>query len=446
MFVIMNKIVGSGLKKRTGCMSTPLSSLLEQPDNWDFREADTKEGTHVIHSYPAMMIPPVARGLIDRLRALNPDAKTLLDPFCGAGTVLVEAARLGLAAWGNDLNPLALRIARARTTPIREQDLRTALTALEATLTPCALADWHGSIPTFEGRDFWFKPEVSHALAFVLEQIRTMSHPDVRALAEIAFSETVRLVSNTRNEEFKLYRIPADKLATFQPDVLSVFRQTLARYGAGLQMFDADLRKAAAPVHIVKGDTRLLESVPDQHFDLMVTSPPYGDSRTTVAYGQFSRLSLEWLGLPPEEARTVDRRLLGGVVRQEPSWDPISSAALHAGLDAIAAQHPARAREVESFYRDLDRAIAAITKKLKPGALCAWVVANRTVKRVVLPTNTIIAELSSARGYSLIEDLTRNIPNKRMPLANSPSNVAGDTGVTMTQEHLVLLRYDGPQR
>ncbi|MHB1952289.1 MAG: hypothetical protein ACYCOU_00955 [Sulfobacillus sp.] len=40
-------------------MSTPLSSLLEQPDNWDFREADTKEGTHVIHSYPAMMIPQV---------------------------------------------------------------------------------------------------------------------------------------------------------------------------------------------------------------------------------------------------------------------------------------------------------------------------------------------------------------------------------------------------
>ena len=427
-------------------MSTPLSSLLEQPDNWDFRDADTKEGTHVIHSYPAMMIPQVARGLIARLRALKPDAETLLDPFCGAGTVLVEAARQGLAPWGNDLNPLALRIARARTTPIDERELRTALTALEAAVTPLALADWQGDIPTFEGRDSWFKPEVSRALAFVLEQIRAMSHPDGRALAEMAFSETVRLVSNTRNGEFKLYRIPADKLATFQPDVLSVFRQTLARYGSGLQTFDADLREAATPTQIVQGDTRLLEGVPDQHFDLMVTSPPYGDSRTTVAYGQFSRLSLEWLGLPPEEARTVDRRLLGGIARPEPTLEPIPSAAVQAGLDAIAAQHPARAREVESFYRDLDRAIAAITRKLKPGALCAWVVANRTVKRVVLPTNTIIAELSAARGYSLIEDLTRNIPNKRMPLANSPSNVAGDTGATMTQEHMVILRYDGPRR
>ena len=125
MFAIMNKTTASGPKKWTKCMPTPLSSLLEQPDNWDFRDADTKEGTHVIHSYPAMMIPQVARGLIARLRALTPDAETLLDPFCGAGTALVEAARQGLAPWGNDLNPLALRIARARTTPIDERELRT---------------------------------------------------------------------------------------------------------------------------------------------------------------------------------------------------------------------------------------------------------------------------------------------------------------------------------
>ncbi|PSR20216.1 MAG: DNA methyltransferase [Sulfobacillus acidophilus] len=427
-------------------MSTSRSSLLEESDNWDFRDADTKEGTHVIHSYPAMMIPQVARGLIAHLRALKPDAQTLLDPFCGAGTVLVEAARQGLAPWGNDLNPLALRIARVRTTPIDERALQIALAALQAAVTPLALAGWRGEIPTFEGRDFWFKPEVSRALAFVLEQIRAMTHPDDRALAEMAFSETVRLVSNTRNGEFKLYRMSAEKLSQFHPDVLGLFLQTLARYVAGLQAFDADLRKAAVPTQIVQGDTRLLEGVPDQYFDLMVTSPPYGDSRTTVAYGQFSRLSLEWLGLPPEEARTVDRRLLGGTAPPEPALEPIPSAAVQAGLDAIAAQHPDRAREVESFYRDLDRAVCAITRTLKPGALCAWVVANRTVKRVVLPTNTIIAELSAVRGYSFIEDLTRNIPNKRMPLANSPSNVSGDTGATMTQEHMVILRYDGSRR
>jgi len=37
--------------------------------------------------------------------------------------------------------------------------------------------------------------------------------------------------------------------------------------------------------------------LPDESVDIVITSPPYGDSRTTVAYGQYSRFSLEWLGL-----------------------------------------------------------------------------------------------------------------------------------------------------
>lgn len=425
-------------------MSIVPSVLPVPPDNWDFRDADTKEGTHVIHSYPAMMIPQVARGLIHRLRQINPNAQTLLDPFCGAGTVLVEAARQGLGVWGNDLNPLALRIARVRTTPIPESALVKELDGLQNALTTWALTHWDGPLPVFQGRDFWFKPEVSQALAFLRAQIAArLTHPDVRALAEMAFSETVRLASNTRNGEFKLYRMDDDKLAAFRPDVLALFLQTLRRYEAGLRAFNATLRAATAPVRVVSGDARELAGVPDGFFDLMVTSPPYGDSRTTVAYGQFSRLSLEWLGLPPQEARTIDRRLLGGDQRLDRPGDDLPSEAAQTGLHAIRQRDPARAREVDIFYQDLDRAIGAITQKLKPGALCAWVVANRTVKRVVLPTNTIIAELSAVRGYELVEDLTRNIPNKRMPLANSPSNIAGDVGATMTREHMVILRYRG---
>ena len=48
----------------------------------------------------------------------------------------------------------------------------------------------------------------------------------------------------------------------------------------------------------------------DKSVDLVVTSPPYGDSHTTVAYGQFSRLSNEWLG--HENAVHIDRNLMGG--------------------------------------------------------------------------------------------------------------------------------------
>ena len=38
-------------------------------ESWDFRKANTKEFTHCFHPYPAMMIPQVARRIIDKISA-----------------------------------------------------------------------------------------------------------------------------------------------------------------------------------------------------------------------------------------------------------------------------------------------------------------------------------------------------------------------------------------
>ena len=56
-------------------------------DSWDFRNSNTKDFTHCFHSYPAMMIPQVARRIIDNL---GKKSKILFDPYCGTGTSLVE--------------------------------------------------------------------------------------------------------------------------------------------------------------------------------------------------------------------------------------------------------------------------------------------------------------------------------------------------------------------
>lgn len=92
----------------------PASSVEE---DWDYATADTKTHTHGFHTYPAMMIPQVARRLI---RMYGQPGQTLLDPFCGSGTSLVEARLAGLNSYGIDLNPLAVLIARVKTTDLPE--------------------------------------------------------------------------------------------------------------------------------------------------------------------------------------------------------------------------------------------------------------------------------------------------------------------------------------
>ncbi|HXI57559.1 MAG TPA: DNA methyltransferase, partial [Polyangia bacterium] len=74
--------------------------------------------THGFHSYAGRMHPSIARGAIDAFSAVG---DSVVDPFCGSGTVLVEAMGLGRRAVGVDASPLGVAIARARTTTLGEQ-------------------------------------------------------------------------------------------------------------------------------------------------------------------------------------------------------------------------------------------------------------------------------------------------------------------------------------
>ena len=68
--------------------------------------------THGFHTFPARMHPLTARRALAALGDLR--GRPVLDPFCGSGTVLVEAHRAGARAHGIDLSPLAVLVARAK--------------------------------------------------------------------------------------------------------------------------------------------------------------------------------------------------------------------------------------------------------------------------------------------------------------------------------------------
>ena len=83
--------------------------------DWDFKSANTREYTHGIHVYPARMVPQIARLLIKRF---SEPRDLVLDPFCGSGTVLLEAAISNRNSVGVDINPLAALISKAKTNPL----------------------------------------------------------------------------------------------------------------------------------------------------------------------------------------------------------------------------------------------------------------------------------------------------------------------------------------
>ena len=414
--------------------------LASPPSDWTFSGASTRELTHCFHDYPARMIPQIAGKLID---IYGMDAQVLFDPYCGTGTSLVEGMIRGINVVGTDLNPLARLIAKAKTTLLEPAVVDARIAALSKHFLRYKRNSSQG-MPEIEGIariDFWFKPLVIEKLWYIRQFIQEIPDDAVRAFFNVAFSETVRESSNTRNEEFKLYRYDADKLERFNPDVFGIMSQKLVRNRKGLAHFMRIMENLKCPPTAEIYDFNTVDGISPEYImpasvDIVITSPPYGDSHTTVAYGQYSRLSAAWLGF--REPEKIDRILMGGTRAKQAA--NIHSDALHRALEQIHRQDPSRALEVVSFYNDLQLSIRHVAQAIKPDGYVCYVVGNRKVKGVVLPTDQIIRDMFAACGFEYIATYHRSIPNKRMPLRNSPTNATGATDNTMTQEYIVVMR------
>ncbi len=413
---------------------------LVDANDWTFRKAKTRELTHCYHDYPARMIPQIAGKLLD---LFGHNANVLFDPYCGTGTSLVEANIRGINSVGTDLNPLAQLIARAKTTPFCIEDVQDSMTkfnriALEDKLSKIKEPQ---EIYGITNLSFWFKTEVVLSLLAIRTFIQEIKSDTTRLFFQVAFSETVRESSNTRNGEFKLYRYSKEKLEKFSPDVYEIMVKKLQRNFKGAKQYKAIIDNFKSPPFAKIYGFNSSEGIPPEIFmpesvDLVITSPPYGDSGTTVAYGQYSRLSAAWLEL--EEPGGIDKKLMGGNRIQEFSEFP--SKTLNKKIEMIRLSNKKRALEVVSFYEDLYDSMKNVAKVIKPRGYSCYVVGNRKVAGTVLPTDIVIRDFFESFGMKYIETFTRSIPNKRMPSKNSPSNKKGILESTMTKEYIVVMQ------
>ena len=301
------------------------------------------------------------------------------------------------------------------------------------------------TIPCFKNLGYWFRPRVILELALIKAEIEKISNTSIKDFMYVAFSESIRFVSNRRNGEFKMFRMPASKVLKFSPIPHEEFLKILTRNIEKMECFNALIThmNTKSVVTIFSDNTCSLDNVPNNTYDLVITSPPYGDSRTTVAYGEYSRLSLQWInssGLTEKEIMGVDKSLMGGRKYRNGFEFTLKSQTLRESLERIMAVDVERAGDVYSFYYDLDASLSSIAKKTCSGGYQFWVVGNRTVKNELLQTDVIITELAAQYNLTAVYTVGRNIPNKVMPLKNSPSNITGAKSATMTMEHIVVLR------
>ncbi|MBR1530825.1 MAG: hypothetical protein IJ643_02065 [Eubacterium sp.] len=441
---------------------------LESEDHWDYRgnSKSERDYVHGFCTYPAMMVPKMQREILDVcVSQIDNEKPVLLDPFAGSGTILVEGMLKGLNVVGIDINPLAVLLCKVKTTIILPNTLDEATVKLKANID-IILEKGHKN-HEFESIDKWFTEEAISDLSILRESILLENQIEIRRFFWATFCEVVRIVSNSRDCTYKLHIKEKNDIDNYDKKAIDIFKKTLDfnvnKYKSFYQTLSENgyIKRGGAGyrgnVKIALADSIQYLNHTHQKFDLILTSPPYGDNHTTVSYGQYSVMPLRWINCDDidtnfndEIIKTlngIDSASLGGrssertmsVARKKVLE---KSNVLKTNKETIEKLAENQVNKLVAFYSDYDKFLSAISKKMKPGAVSVWTLGNRKIAKKEIPMDQIMEELCAHYNLKLVTSFSRKILNKRMPEINAYTGEDKTSQTTMTREHILVFEKE----
>ena len=385
----------------------------------------------VLFQYPAMMIPSLQSAIFDAVRPALPVSAAVLDPFVGSGTTLTEARSRSLGFTGIDVNPLAVLISSVKAGPMTTA----AFIRRAREVGLAAQADRRRSLGfTFPGLEKWFRDDVAVALGRLRRAISEVDRRSARDFLWVCLAETVRRASNSRLSTYKLHVRPTVEICRSLPavdlflEIADVFAVRLATYKHNLPDSGRGRYRCARLVceDVRNTNARTLQA---EAYDMVITSPPYGDNRSTVPYGQASYLPLQWIPASelarstksalPRTAYETDTSSLGGSMKPAPHRTVPESPTLNATLGNLAQLPPDRSKRVAHFVTDLDHCLERVVAASAPGAVHIWTIGDRHVGGRPVPLRAIFSEMAAARGLERKAAIPRTLPSRRrMALRN----------------------------
>lgn len=400
-------------------------SVFKKSQDFDFKGSDTQYSTHAVHTYVAAMVPQLAETLI---KEYVPIGQNILDPFCGGGAVLVEAVRNNRKAIGTDINPLALLIAKVKSTYQPKKAIETALSFV----LDSAIRGLNGSneFPENYNIEYWFFPqtiaELSSLQRIILncEKNKTFSNK-ILDIIKVVFSGTVRDVMLTYRNEVRLRRLEEHDLLKFKPNAFQSFknRAKIAAERISNLPLDAKSITLESPVQEL--------SFQDDSFHSIICSPPYGDERNGVSYLQFSKLMLYWLGYTRDSLNLSRKLTLGSKKKTKTALDSPTLEKAFKKIEILSGS-----TNGYEFYQDYFLGLRQMVRVTKENIII--VIGNRILKSVVIENGLVTTELMSSLGCKLVKHFNRTLPSKRLPKLRR--DVAHGFGGSIDKEDILIFK------
>ncbi|KGU63703.1 DNA methylase family protein [Burkholderia pseudomallei MSHR983] len=414
--------VASQSRGANGSPKPTQQALLERVNGNGPNRQSTRYSVHGLHEYKGKFNPQVAKALLNIFGVTA--GHNVLDPFCGSGTSLVEAAHLGINAFGTDINPLAVYLANAKlkalATPA-ELLLSAAQEAVDVARKSKRIGNEENERQAY--LQSWFPQDVLRTIEH-LRQAISLGSEDTREILFAIASNLLRDYSLQEPSDLRIRRRTSPMPEIFY---LSAFETAVANFAKKLADSQGILGLLHTNAHAHLHDCRLplseIGGIPSGGFDAVLTSPPYA---TALPYIDTQRLSLVWLNLlAPADILSLESQLVGsreirGQSKQElleillrnESGLPDQEANLCVELQETLSEQDGFRRQavprlLYRYFAGMADSFASVREVVRPGGMYGLIVGgNHTVlsgKRFDIDTPSHLASLAVSRGWNHVE-------------------------------------------
>ena len=343
------------------------------------------------HKYPGRMTPKIADYVI---KNFTKEGETILDPFCGSGSVLMAASANRRKSVGVDINPLAVAISRSYTKRYHISSLEKYLTMIMKNLEKVKPS----SPRTYEARLlYWFSPNVLDAI----QQIKSLIDEDVPFNYRIFFlttlSSIVRSVSRADPKIFppvySKYMRKENREATYE-EVKLRFREKAIEAIRATSKGNRTLSPGYNPT-VRRGDAFAFLSKNKEKFDSIFTSPPYGFAQK---YTRSTSLELMTVfGLNSVDLSVIDRSDIGSEITFSHERDYLGD--LPKWLKSRLKGNMESRKIISRYLYKMNIFIEESYKSLRPNGNLLLLVGENRIDHKVVPTVKYLTECAKKAGF-----------------------------------------------
>jgi 16S rRNA G966 N2-methylase RsmD len=405
--------------------------------------------------YPAKFHPPVVRSL---LSAYTTDGQTVLDPFVGSGTLLVEALVAGRAAVGLDIDPIAVAVSSVKSHRYRPQLLRESASELlhriQRLERPAAEYErrmfvdlargkfteqakkLQKFIPAIPNIEHWFRRYVIIDLARILKGIHSSQLSQMhREFFDVVFASIIRNASNADPVPVSGLEVTAHMKAKDEKGrLINPFSQ-FEKAVAGAITAAENLYRATDGSQVARvyhGDATQLAGIRGK-FDAVITSPPY---QGAVDYYRRHKLEMFWLKMTTSQAQRLGllRHYIGRVAVSK------NDSGLTKKLGPLASEWERRIAGVSStralsfrhYITNMGKVFSGLSHKLPKNAPAIIVVGHSKWNGTEIPTSALFQEIAGS-NFKMDDVLSYPVKNRYMSYSRH-------NGADIKEEYVLVLR------